>query len=228
MFVCCDSVDATLQFEDSLMNKVIDKYANTITLFVTVPPPPANPKLHPDGTPKHPETTPHATPQQDQLGFQDNFVNTTAEESRENEQATEPQERGVAGEGHEARGVAAEEASSIAAGTDEEVGGADEEVDRADEGKVVDTGGGEGGSDGGGVVQEEVAATENGTPLSSGDVSDPAPSGGVSDPAPASNPAAKGPTINMEDNNRPLQRSMWLGQCGCGLSLCCHSHHHPD
>ena len=37
--MCCDQDDYQRDFHFSMMNHVIDKLANTITLFVTVPPP---------------------------------------------------------------------------------------------------------------------------------------------------------------------------------------------
>ena len=43
-------MDLKRNFQVSAMNRVIDKCVNAINLFITVPLPPANPKLHPDGT----------------------------------------------------------------------------------------------------------------------------------------------------------------------------------
>ena len=40
MFVCCDAEDYTRGFQSSEMYRIIDKHANSILLFVTVPPPP--------------------------------------------------------------------------------------------------------------------------------------------------------------------------------------------
>ena len=59
--MCCDAEDLERNFQESAMNRVIDKYANSITLFVTVPPP-APPR------PAQPLTNGA------QEGFQDNFV----------------------------------------------------------------------------------------------------------------------------------------------------------
>lgn len=68
--MCSNAEDFEREFLSSLMNSVIDKYSNAITLYVTVPPPPAKPSRNPDGTlkPAHPVTN---GPQQ---RFEDNFI----------------------------------------------------------------------------------------------------------------------------------------------------------
>ena len=38
MFVCCDADDYQRTFRDSMMVKVLERYANTINILVTVPP----------------------------------------------------------------------------------------------------------------------------------------------------------------------------------------------
>lgn len=68
--MCCDAGDVEREFRDSDMNHVIDKYANSITLFITVPPPPPAPRLLP--------AFPHAPrlPLTNGEGFEDNFVDS--------------------------------------------------------------------------------------------------------------------------------------------------------
>ncbi len=192
VFVCCDAEDITKDFEKSTMNKVIDKYANTITLFVTVPPPPANPKLNPDGSLKH-QTTPQATPTD---SFQDNFVNNITEDSvsedsvsetQRNQQTDANQERGVAAGGPEEGGVAAEEAGGAAGG----VAAGGTEGDKVDDITGVRPAGERGVAPEGGVAPD--GGVTPGTQSSEG----------------TSEATEKTPTVNMEDTNRPLQRSGW-------------------
>ena len=57
------------------MNKVIDKYANTISLFVTIPPPPSKPKIRADGSLIQNELTPQENCRQET--FEDNFMDPT-------------------------------------------------------------------------------------------------------------------------------------------------------
>ena len=159
------------------MNKVIDKYANTITLFVTVPPPPANPKLNPDGTLKQPLTTPQTTPTE---GFQDNFVNNAVSETQRNDAM---QERGMAAEGPDMGGIAEGPKAGGMAG-----GG----VTAGSMAAVTDAN-----AEGGDVSSLKVGG-ENGVAMESGAQS--------SESAPDSE---KAPPVNMEDANRPLQRSVW-------------------
>ena len=67
VFVCCDAEDMEREFQQAAMNRVIDKYANCISLFVTVPPPPLSSRMHP--------TLSSALTNGAKEGFEDNFVN---------------------------------------------------------------------------------------------------------------------------------------------------------
>lgn len=64
--MCCDPDDYKKDFESSGLCRVIDKHANTITLYVTIPPSPLKTKMRPNGTISN-------GPKEE--GFEDNFVN---------------------------------------------------------------------------------------------------------------------------------------------------------
>ena len=189
VFVCCDAEDVSRDFDQSLMNKVIDKYANTITLFVTVPPPPAHPKINPDGTPREPQTTPHDT----QLGFQDNFVGNNLEDGVSHRgtgvTAEGCEAEGVAADGNEAGGVAVD-AASVAADGGEAGSVADGEVASVNQ---VD-----------GATGVKIQGEEDG--IAKGE-------GNESTSENGENKIEKLPAVNMEDTNRPLQRSKCVCVC---------------
>ena len=64
--MCCDPKDFCRDYQSSIMNRVIDKFSNTITLLVTVPPTPARLKGKPSAQPQVNDDTAN--------GFKDNFV----------------------------------------------------------------------------------------------------------------------------------------------------------
>ena len=49
--MCCDPEDFCRDYQHSIMNRVIDKFSNTSTLLVTVPPPQAQLKGRPSTQP---------------------------------------------------------------------------------------------------------------------------------------------------------------------------------
>lgn len=203
VFVCCDADDCQKEFSSSVMNLVIDKYANTITLFVTVPPPPINPKLNPDGTPKLTNGTLE--------GFKDNFVQQDGKDvpckdgelnDREGGGATGDRGGGATDDvGVEGGGAIDDRGVEGGGANDDRGGGA---TDDGVKGGVVNGDEGVKGGDDSEGVEGGGATDDGGVGVTGGDES-------ATGRSECSSAAVATPPVSsvggMEDVNRPLQRS---------------------